>query len=187
MMMRQRCNLQRSRSTHWKLDESGILSGFNDHGRRHPKISTAQRCLYRHLPDAGRAEQNLIIGIFQHGMKFRAQSLRLNKRPKQNVRIKQQTHLPALERINDVIRKRSIEIRGNSSYARQNTQTALRPIVWGRERHELGDGFACLRNDDLLAGCSLVYEPGKVRLGSMKIDGPHKVFSKGTNLVHLKA
>jgi hypothetical protein len=68
------------------------------------------------------------------------------------MRIEQQTHSPALESVNHMIRKRGIEIGRNDGHAYQGTQTAMMisspAAAWSTSRE-------------------------KMHLGGMDIDDPH--------------
>ena len=71
------------------------------------------------------------------------------------------------------VRKRGVEISRNNGHARESTQAALRPLMRRHKWHELGDGSAGLRDDNLLAGFRVVNKPGKMRLGIVNIEGLH--------------
>src|SRR5258708_7357936 len=93
--------------------------------------------------------------------------------PRENKRSEQQTQSPPLETVDHRSGKRGIEIRRNAGHACEDPQTALRPTTVRRQRHQLGDGLARLRNDDLLAGRGLVHKPRKMRLGGTDVDDLH--------------
>lgn len=141
----------------WPLYKARLAGPLQDLFGTRLKAGSIQRLLDRNLPDARGAELHGVGGVLQRIPGCEAQSVRLYQSPQQDIRVQEQIHSTPFEGVEEIIRKRPVEIVGDRPQMRQPSETpaACRSRVEG---HQPGDWSAGAGYDDLLAAGGLVDE-----------------------------
>lgn len=170
---RQRGDEEGSGGPYWQLLKTAVLSGLENALRRDLKVSATEHGLDGDLPDAGGAEQDVVVWGLQRCAGCAAQQVGVDERAYKDVGVEKDPHgSAAVERSKDLVGQGLVEGGRDHRLSGQQAQGALAPGALG-QRRQSRDRLARFGDDDFGARSHLFEKTGKVCFGGVDVDGGH--------------